>query len=239
MWDETEAECAALVWDIAKGTTIGPPLKHADGVLHAVFSPDGRKVLTASEDSSVLVRNPETGKALVPPLKHTHEVSCACFTPDGRWIATACRDRTARVWDAETGEPLTPPLKHPWDFRYVQLVDDGRSLLTRSSDGKTMLWKLRVDHHSINELTQLAQALSGQRNSWEVLKAQNAPDLVVSTNEIITWHTRVAEESESSGQWSAAEFHWKQLMTIVPGDNQFKERSDLARIKAQAEKISQ
>jgi hypothetical protein len=38
------------VWDAATGQPITPPLKHNGRVRHAVFSPDGRRVVTAGYD---------------------------------------------------------------------------------------------------------------------------------------------------------------------------------------------
>ena len=38
----------AQLWDAATGKPLGEPMKHEGGVMSAQFSPDGRRVLTAS-----------------------------------------------------------------------------------------------------------------------------------------------------------------------------------------------
>jgi predicted Zn-dependent protease len=43
------------VWDAATGQPITPPLKHTDFVYSAEFSPDGRRILTASGDTTARV----------------------------------------------------------------------------------------------------------------------------------------------------------------------------------------
>jgi WD40 repeat protein len=43
------------VWDVATGKTVSKPLKHEDAVISAQFSPDSRRVVTASEDKTARI----------------------------------------------------------------------------------------------------------------------------------------------------------------------------------------
>ena len=96
----------ARQWDAETGKPIGEPLTgHADVVWSAAFSPDGKRIVTASADTARLW-DAETGKPIGEPLTgHADVVWSAAFSPDGKRIVTASADRTARLWDAETGKP--------------------------------------------------------------------------------------------------------------------------------------
>ena len=79
--------------------------------MSAAFSPDGKRIVTASEDKTARLWDAETGKPIGEPLTgHTDGVSSAAFSPDGKRIVTASADKTARLWDAETGKPIGEPL---------------------------------------------------------------------------------------------------------------------------------
>jgi WD40 repeat protein len=76
-----------------------------DEVNDAVFSPDGTRVLTASEDATARIWDARTGEPIGKPLQHADSVLQAAFSPDGTRVLTASVHEKARIWDARTGEP--------------------------------------------------------------------------------------------------------------------------------------
>jgi WD40 repeat protein len=67
----------------------------------AAFSPDGRFIVTASQDDTARVWDAGTGLLLGTLTGHTAQIYCARFSPDGKVIATASADRTVRIQIAD------------------------------------------------------------------------------------------------------------------------------------------
>jgi WD40 repeat protein len=83
-------------------------MKHEDAVNRAVFSPDGKRVLTASYNQTARLWDAATGKQMGPDMKHERAVTSAVFSPDGKRVLTASYDKTACLWDATTGKKIGP-----------------------------------------------------------------------------------------------------------------------------------
>jgi WD40 repeat protein/tRNA A-37 threonylcarbamoyl transferase component Bud32 len=116
----------ARVWDAG---TVRPRrvLQGHHGAIHtAAFSPDGRLVVTASEDETARLWDAETGAEQSTLLGHDGAVRCACFRPDGRVVATASADGTARLW-------LVDPLPAARERRPRELTEEERKLYEISS----------------------------------------------------------------------------------------------------------
>jgi len=113
-------------------------LGHKNLVLDAVWSPDGTRVATASQDDTARLWDARTGEELVA-LKHRSDVNSVAFSPDGRLVVTASQDKTARVWDAVTGEKLAV-LRHEGEVLSAAFSPNGSYLVTASADGTARLW---------------------------------------------------------------------------------------------------
>jgi RNA polymerase sigma factor (sigma-70 family) len=78
---------------------------HKEPVLGVVFSPDGKRALSASSDGTVRLWDLATGKELRRLIGHAVGARSVAFSPDGKFaLSTGDNpDRTVRYWDLETG----------------------------------------------------------------------------------------------------------------------------------------
>jgi serine/threonine protein kinase/WD40 repeat protein len=145
----------AVVADVLTGENITPPMKHGFGILHATFSRDGRRVVTASSDFTARVWDADSGAPIGPALRHDKGVRFAAFSPDGRQLVTGSHDKAARVWTLSrpdrNGDPVGPAaplvLRHQQTVRYAAFSQDSRHLLTISGeltpgDHELLVWDL-------------------------------------------------------------------------------------------------
>ncbi len=116
-------------------------LEHQGSVQCVAFSPDGKYVLTGSQDFTARLWETASGKPVGPPLRHRTTVQSVAFSPDGKYVLTGSRDRTARLWETGSGQPVGPPLPHRdavWD---VAFSPDGKYVLTGSQDMTAQVWE--------------------------------------------------------------------------------------------------
>lgn len=109
-------------------------------VLSAQFSPDGKRIVTASADKTALVWDAVSGNLLLILDDHKDIVSYAEFSPDGKKIVTSSYDNMVRVWDAETGERLYTLKGHKDSVLSARFGFDSRKIVSASVDGTAKLW---------------------------------------------------------------------------------------------------
>jgi WD40 repeat protein len=131
--DDGKADEVRL-WDVARGTSLGPPLPHA-GPVPPLFSPDGGRLLVCDRRGARLwdmARN----QAVAEPLAAEGTATDAVFSPDGRRLLTLTTDPpAARLWDAVTGKPLAPPLKYA-GIGAVRFAGEVPRVLSNTASGR-------------------------------------------------------------------------------------------------------
>ncbi len=108
----------------------------------AEFSPDGRRIVTASSRKQAQVWDAVTGAPITPPLVHGDRVRVAGFSPDGHKIFTIGDDRAVRVWNADTGEAISAPLEHDGVVNHAAFSPDSLRLATACADHKARIWNV-------------------------------------------------------------------------------------------------
>src|SRR5438105_15880282 len=103
-------------------------LHHNNAVYWAAFSPDGRKLATASLDNTVKLWNVADGRHVATLKGHTDGVAFVGFLTDGA-IVTASLDRILKVWSADGGQAKLTFSGHQADYLACAAVSSSTSLL--------------------------------------------------------------------------------------------------------------
>ncbi len=150
-------------------------LKHEKPVNSAEYSPDGKRIVTASADGTARIWDAQTGQSLVEPMKHPFSVTAAQFSPDGKRIVTVSDDMTTRVWDAQTGQPVTAPMKHGSLVMSVRFSPDGKRLVTGSGDNTARVWNSETGQPLTEPLVHDKDWKQEQQEQEEKAKAKGGP----------------------------------------------------------------
>jgi WD40 repeat protein/serine/threonine protein kinase len=152
----TLASGQAQLWKAGDAQRIGVPqtptltallLPHVGEVRTAIFSPDGKLVLTGGTDGTARLWQTDTGRPFGPPLrhgtpddKHAIRVAAAAFSPDGQLVVTGSQavdlaakryiGGEARLWRVATGAAVGEPWPHRGPVKAIAFSPNGQRVLT-------------------------------------------------------------------------------------------------------------
>ncbi len=153
----TSQDQTARVWDVVTGRELATWRDYASDLtggqvnpasmmigaklfFMALWSPNGKQILTASGDGTARVWDATSGRETATLRGHKAAILDAAWKPDGSQIATASRDNTARIWDAVSGDELvTLPNHTSWVYN-ATWSSDGQKIVTASLDNTARIW---------------------------------------------------------------------------------------------------
>jgi len=111
-----------------------------NGLLAAVYSPDGARLATAGSDGAVTIWDVASGVEVMTLRGHTRDVLDVAYSPDGRQIASVSADGTARLWDARSGEEIAQLAGQTDLASRVAFSPDGSLVATAGEDQVINVW---------------------------------------------------------------------------------------------------
>jgi WD40 repeat protein len=127
-----------LVWDRG-GLEVGQFQVHQAEALCVTFTPDGRQLVSGSEDQTIRGCDPFSGEERVCFHGHDHWVTCVAVSEDGIYLASGSTDSTVRVWNLREGREIVCLRGHSRRVNCVAFSPDG-SLASGASDMSVRLW---------------------------------------------------------------------------------------------------
>jgi WD40 repeat protein len=132
------------LWDTEIGSKPTILVGHSDRVTDCGYSPDSKRIVSASYDKTLKVWDSRTGKIITIFEGHSRPVLACAYFPDGKRIVSTSMDGTLKLWDGETGKELITfdgyqPHTHSEGDLYCAFSPDGRRIVSTSYG-----WCLRV-----------------------------------------------------------------------------------------------
>lgn len=131
--------------DAQTGRLLTNLVHHAYYVCTAVFSPDGKALLTSSVEGFARLFDVETGGCLVTFGRkatggRSVGMSAASFSPDATKVLASMYDGSADLYDRTSGERICSCAGHKFSLRSCIMSPDGKKILTASKDGTSKLF---------------------------------------------------------------------------------------------------
>ena len=123
---------AVAIPDITLGGDMG-------SILSIAFSPDGKRIVSGSQDGTLKAWDLETNEDIVM-RGHSGAVLSVAYSPDGRQIVSGSQDRRVGIWDSGTGKQLRTLTGHSEALSTVAFSPDHRMLASVSQDGTIRIW---------------------------------------------------------------------------------------------------
>jgi hypothetical protein len=119
-------------WDQLQG--------HTDDIKCVAFSPDGKRLASASTDETVRIWDTVTGKELLTFPDRIKGLNSVCWSPDGTRLALASDDSTVQICNAKTGTEALALTGHTDCVRSVCWSSDGTRLASAGADKTIRIW---------------------------------------------------------------------------------------------------
>ena len=126
---------------------------HAAGINAIALTPDGTRLVSASDDRTLKVWDLQTGSLLLTLEGHTGIVKAVAIAPDGSHLISGAWDHTLRVWDLQTGRETQQFQEKTGVVTDIEIAPNGRKFIsaagvsagTDSSDiDRLKLWDLET-----------------------------------------------------------------------------------------------
>jgi WD40 repeat protein len=132
---------------------------HLAAVNALAWSPDGKLIASASDDTFVQIFDAHSGRRTILYSGHTEEVATVRWSPDGKFIASGGQDQTVQVWAWASGAKIFTYKGHTDRVNAVSWSSDSRLIASGSEDKTVQVWRATDGELAFNFLGHTAGVL--------------------------------------------------------------------------------
>ncbi len=113
---------------------------HSGRVNSLIWSPNGQRIASVSNDKSLQVWDATSGKKFIIYRNTSSGLNSVTWSPDGRFIAACGNDKMVYVWDAITRNNVFTYRGHTGYIMFVAWSPDGKLLASAGVDHTLQIW---------------------------------------------------------------------------------------------------
>ena len=144
---------SVFIWDAETGEQIKELYGHSYIAHSAIFTPNGKSVVSASSDKTVRIWNIEADGSFSVLQGHNDKVRTIAISPDGTRIISGSDDGSIRVWNSDTGielldisSPRTKTVSFSPDGKWI--VSAGNGIRIWDTETGYELWEIEGEYTS-------------------------------------------------------------------------------------------
>jgi WD40 repeat protein len=130
-------QTAAKLWDVEHGVELQTFAGDTGVVVAAAYSPDGRHIISASDDNTCKLWSVDEGRTLYTLPTGAQSVS---FSLDGKQVLS-CNAKEVRIWDITTRACISV-FPAPVGLSFFELSSDGSRVLAHKEGKACSLWRI-------------------------------------------------------------------------------------------------
>jgi WD40 repeat protein len=146
------------LWEVETGREIRRFLGLTSMVTSAVFSADGRYILSGHRGGSMYLWDVENAVMVRRFFRRANNIWSVALSPNGRWALSGGDDKGVHLWDVAGGRRMYRLDGHTEPVRVVAFAPDGCRALSGSEDKILRYWDL-VNRCRLRRLTGHKQAV--------------------------------------------------------------------------------
>ena len=147
------------IWDMNTLKCVNQFEAHTEFINSVHFSPDGKHIVSSSEDKTIKVWDAVTGEECCTLVGHTSAVNHATFSSNGQFVISSSDDRSIKVWNWEEEQCVKILLGHQAPVQSAFMNDDDSLIVSSSDDYSVRIWEFNSRNSEKESLSPIKRGI--------------------------------------------------------------------------------